>query len=296
MDCPRSCKAEAAHDGWLTASQCSAAADCAWIWLPRDNSSVQMPAPLTCGCVCCSLQVLGASDNTLSHHTTRNTPADMSAPATATAAAGPLGACLTALPELPPPDLSLPALEPVKNREVYRQRPESELEEVGCCSACAMACCAELCCAELDGQARQRRPVACSCCADTTHSYATTSALQAVWYSAEEPDTLVEPTMTRLRSIHSKQVGVWCRADLQLHSLQAWGAAVQAQASRHSAASPADTDMFLAAHLVPSCCCCKATVITFANKSPFKVRTLWIDFSGNEVRLWHWLWQLGAVP
>jgi hypothetical protein len=31
--------------------------------------------------------------------------------------------------------------------------------------------------------------------------------LQAIWYSAEEPDTLVEPTPTRLRSIHSKQVG-----------------------------------------------------------------------------------------
>jgi hypothetical protein len=29
---------------------------------------------------------------------------------------------------------------------------------------------------------------------------------QAIWYSAEEPDTLVEPTKTRLRSIHSKQV------------------------------------------------------------------------------------------
>lgn len=30
--------------------------------------------------------------------------------------------------------------------------------------------------------------------------------LQATWYSAEEMDTLVEPTKTRLRSIYSKQV------------------------------------------------------------------------------------------
>jgi hypothetical protein len=30
--------------------------------------------------------------------------------------------------------------------------------------------------------------------------------LQATWYSAEETDTLVEPTKTRLRSIYSKQV------------------------------------------------------------------------------------------
>jgi hypothetical protein len=29
---------------------------------------------------------------------------------------------------------------------------------------------------------------------------------QATWYSAEEADTLVPPTQTRLRSIHSKQV------------------------------------------------------------------------------------------
>jgi hypothetical protein len=34
--------------------------------------------------------------------------------------------------------------------------------------------------------------------------------------------------------------------------------------------------------LMPSCL--QATVITFANKSPYRVRALWVDFSGNEVR------------
>jgi hypothetical protein len=29
--------------------------------------------------------------------------------------------------------------------------------------------------------------------------------------------------------------------------------------------------------------CLQATVITFANKSPYRVRALWVDFSGNEV-------------
>lgn len=47
---------------------------------------------------------------------------------------GPMAACLQQLPGLPPPDLNLPALEPVKNREVYRVRPDDELEEVGCWS------------------------------------------------------------------------------------------------------------------------------------------------------------------
>jgi hypothetical protein len=28
----------------------------------------------------------------------------------------------------------------------------------------------------------------------------------------------------------------------------------------------------------------QATVITFSNKSAYRVRALWIDFSGNEVR------------
>lgn len=50
--------------------------------------------------------------------------------ATVSAASGPLAACLQPLAGLPPPDLSLPALEPVKNRETYRERPETELEEV----------------------------------------------------------------------------------------------------------------------------------------------------------------------
>ena len=48
----------------------------------------------------------------------------------AAAATGPMAACLQQLAGLPPPDLSLPALEPVKNRETYRIRPEGELEEV----------------------------------------------------------------------------------------------------------------------------------------------------------------------
>lgn len=29
--------------------------------------------------------------------------------------------------------------------------------------------------------------------------------------------------------------------------------------------------------------CMQATVITFTNKSPYRVRALWVDFSGNEV-------------
>jgi len=61
--------------------------------------------------------------------------------------AGPLAACLQPVAGLPPPDLSLPALEPVKNRETYRVRPEDELEEVRllgllydgcCCCSCVM--------------------------------------------------------------------------------------------------------------------------------------------------------------
>lgn len=61
--------------------------------------------------------------------------------------AGPLAACLQPVAGLPPPDLTLPALEPVKNRETYRVRPEDELEEVrllgllydgGCCCNCLM--------------------------------------------------------------------------------------------------------------------------------------------------------------
>lgn len=50
--------------------------------------------------------------------------------------------------------------------------------------------------------------------------------LQATWYSAEEMDTLVEPTKTRLRSIYSKQV---CRISGSIgwfaghYSLLAWG-------------------------------------------------------------------------
>jgi hypothetical protein len=46
-------------------------------------------------------------------------------------ASGPLAACLQPVAGLPPPDLTLPALEPVKNRETYRERPQNELEEVG---------------------------------------------------------------------------------------------------------------------------------------------------------------------
>ena len=47
----------------------------------------------------------------------------------ATAAATPAPA-LKSVAGLPPPDLSLPVLEPVKSREQYRERPEAETEEV----------------------------------------------------------------------------------------------------------------------------------------------------------------------
>jgi hypothetical protein len=73
---------------------------------------------------------------------------------------GPLGGTLQHVDGLPPPDLALPALEPVNSRETYRTRPDDELED-------------------------------------------------ATWFSAEQEDTLVPPTKTRLRSIHSKQVCWW---------------------------------------------------------------------------------------
>lgn len=45
-------------------------------------------------------------------------------------------------------------------------------------------------------------------------------------------------------------------------------------------------------HWMPDSLACvtlQATVITFSNKSPFRVRALWIDFSGNEVGVVvHW--------
>ncbi len=55
--------------------------------------------------------------------------------------------------------------------------------------------------------------------------------------------------------------------------------------SARSAFVPQATDTV---HVCPSVWCLsnQPTVITFANKSPFRVRALWIDFKGNEVSLY----------
>jgi hypothetical protein len=106
---------------------------------------------------------------------------------------------------------------------------------------------------------------------------------QATWYSAEEADTLVPPIQTRLRSIHSKQVrthvGV---ADPQVlwHSL---GMSWRQLAYGAVAVDESVCTVQGVADCLLDSLCVQATVISFSNKSPFRVRALWIDFSGNEV-------------
>ena len=62
--------------------------------------------------------------------------------------------------------------------------------------------------------------------------------MQAVWYSPDEPDTLVEPQQVALRSIHSKQATVITFTNTSKHRVRAlWVDFNGNEVSKHTVSS-----------------------------------------------------------
>lgn len=95
------------------------------------------------------------------------------------------------------------------------------------------------------------------------------AAAQVTWYSAEGPDTLVEPTQVRAGSS-------------KLHAPHEHNICLHASRQRAPAACrPCHPSHQVRLQSIHSK---QPAVILFSNKSRFRVRALWLDFAGNEVR------------